>query len=102
MNGICFMFVLASLSKMQGKSSSERTTDHRQGWREAQPRVTKCQTLCEDLNQLFTLKQLKIMKKKDYQKPTMNIVKLQHKTQLLQASGQVNATMNNEWEDVDI
>lgn len=67
-----------------------------------QEQWAKCQTLCEVLNQLFTLKQLKIMKKKDYQKPTMNIVKLQHKTQLLQASGLVNATMNNEWEDVDI
>ena len=27
------------------------------------------------------------MKKKDYQKPTMNIVKLQHRTQLLAGSG---------------
>lgn len=27
------------------------------------------------------------MKKKDYQKPTMNIVKLQHQAHLLQASG---------------
>ena len=42
------------------------------------------------------------MKKKQYQKPTMNIVKLQQQTHLLQASGQVNATMDNEWEDVDI
>jgi hypothetical protein len=42
------------------------------------------------------------MKRKDYQKPTMNIVKLQHQTHLLQASGQVNATMNTEWEEEDI
>ena len=42
------------------------------------------------------------MRKKLYEKPTMNIVKLQHHAHLLQASGQVNATMNNEWEDVDI
>ena len=27
------------------------------------------------------------MKKKDYQKPTMQVVKLQHQTHLLQASG---------------
>ena len=67
-----------------------------------QEQWAKCQTLCEVLNQLFTLKQLKIMKKKDYQKPTMRVVMLQHRTQLLQASGQVNATMDNEWEDVDI
>lgn len=30
------------------------------------------------------------MKKKDYQKPTMQIVKLQHKSQLLAGSGEVN------------
>ena len=42
------------------------------------------------------------MKRKDYQKPTMKVVKLQHQTHLLQTSGQVNATMDNEWEDVDI
>ena len=44
------------------------------------------------------------MKRKDYQRPTMKVVKLQHQTHLLQASasGEVNATMNNEWEDVDI
>ena len=42
------------------------------------------------------------MKKKQYQKPTMKVVKLQHHAHLLQASGQVNATMDNEWEDVDI
>ena len=40
------------------------------------------------------------MKKKDYQKPTMKVVKLHHRTLLLQASrqasGQVNATLYNE------
>jgi len=44
------------------------------------------------------------MKKKQYQKPTMQVVQLQQQTHLLQASasGEVNATMNTEWEDVDI
>ncbi len=44
------------------------------------------------------------MKRKDYQKPTMNIVKLQHQAHLLQASvnGQVNATMESTWEEEDI
>ena len=42
------------------------------------------------------------MKRKDYQKPTMNIVKLQQQTRLLQASGQVNATMNSTWEEENI
>ena len=44
------------------------------------------------------------MKRKDYQKPTMNIVKLQHQAHLLQASvsGQVNTTMNSTWEEEDI
>ena len=44
------------------------------------------------------------MKKKQYQKPTMNIVKLQQQTHLLQASasGEVNATMNSTWEEEDI
>jgi len=42
------------------------------------------------------------MKKKQYQKPTMKVVKLQQQTHLLQASGQVNATMDNEWEEEDI
>ena len=42
------------------------------------------------------------MKKKDYQKPTMQVVKLQHQAHLLQASGQVNATMNSTWEEEDI
>ena len=42
------------------------------------------------------------MKRKDYQKPTTRVVMLQHHAHLLQASGQVNATMDTEWEDVDI
>ncbi len=42
------------------------------------------------------------MKRKDYQKPTTKVIKLQHPAHLLQASGQVNATMNNKWEDIDI
>ncbi len=40
------------------------------------------------------------MKRKDYQKPTMKVVQLQHQTHLLEAS--VSATMNTEWEEVDI
>ena len=42
------------------------------------------------------------MKKKDYQTPTMQVVKLQHQAHLLQASVQVQATMNSEWEEEDI
>jgi len=44
------------------------------------------------------------MKKKVYQTPTMQVVKLQHQAHLLQASvnGQVNATMNSTWEEEDI
>ena len=46
------------------------------------------------------------MKKKDYQKPTMKVVKLHHRTLLLQtsrqASGQVNATMYGTFEEEDI
>jgi hypothetical protein len=44
------------------------------------------------------------MKKKDYQKPTMNIVECEQETELLQASasGEVNATMNSTWEEEDI
>ena len=44
------------------------------------------------------------MKKKDYQKPTMQVVKLQQQAHLLQASvnGQVNATMESTWEEEDI
>ena len=42
------------------------------------------------------------MKRKDYQKPTMQVVMLQHQAHLLQASGQVKATMNSTWEEEDI
>ena len=42
------------------------------------------------------------MKKKLYEKPTMQVVKLQQQTHLLQASAQVNATMNSTWEEEDI
>lgn len=42
------------------------------------------------------------MKKKDYQTPTMKVVMLQHQSHLLQASGQVQATMNSTWEEEDI
>lgn len=44
------------------------------------------------------------MKRKDYLKPTMHVVQLQHQTHLLQASvsGEVKATMNTEWEEEDI
>jgi len=46
------------------------------------------------------------MKRKDYMEPTIRIVKLQHRTALLQASrqasGKVNATMNGTWEEETI
>ena len=41
------------------------------------------------------------MNKKRYRKPTMQIVQLQH-TQILMASGQVNATMSGTWEEEEI
>lgn len=41
------------------------------------------------------------MKRKDYQKPTMNVVKLQHQAHLLQASGEVNATMRGTFTETD-
>ena len=41
------------------------------------------------------------MKKKFYQKPTMKVVKLQQRAQLL-AGSQVNATMKGTWEEEDI
>ena len=41
------------------------------------------------------------MKKKEYEKPTMQVVQLQQRTMLLQASEQVDATMNGEWEEED-
>ena len=42
------------------------------------------------------------MKKKDYQKPTMQVVKLQHQPQLLAGSVQTSATMSTVWEEEDI
>ena len=40
--------------------------------------------------------------RRTYVRPTSEVVELHVTNQLLQASGQVNATMNNEWEYVDI
>ena len=44
------------------------------------------------------------MKRKDYLKPTMHVVKLQQQTHLLAGSvrGDVKATMETEWEEEDI
>jgi hypothetical protein len=44
------------------------------------------------------------MRKKDYEKPTMQIVQLKQQPQLLAGSvtGDVNATMDGEFEDIDI
>ena len=44
------------------------------------------------------------MTKKDYQKPTMKVVKLQHQTHLLQASVHttMKAKMNDTWEEETI
>ena len=36
----------------------------------------------------------RFMNKKDYRKPTMKVVKLQHKCHILTTSGQSQATMN--------
>ena len=41
------------------------------------------------------------MKRKNYEKPTTKVVQLQHRTHLLQASGGVNATMNNNFTETD-
>ena len=35
------------------------------------------------------------MKRKNYERPTMKVVELQHRTHLLQASGQKRGQMNN-------
>lgn len=40
------------------------------------------------------------MKKKSYEKPTMQVVKMQHKMQLLQASA--DASMPTEWEEENV
>ena len=42
------------------------------------------------------------MKRKDYNRPTMKVVELQHRTILLQTSGKVQATMNGTWEEENI
>ena len=42
------------------------------------------------------------MKKKMYEKPTTKVVQLKQQPQLLQASAQVNATMNGTWEEEEI
>lgn len=41
------------------------------------------------------------MNRKDYQRPTMQVVKLQHKTHLLQASGGVKASMSGTFTETD-
>ena len=42
------------------------------------------------------------MKKKMYEKPTTKVVQLKQQPTLLQASAQVNATMNGTWEEEEI
>ena len=42
------------------------------------------------------------MKRNDYQTPTMKVVQLKHRTQMPQASGGVQATMNDTWEEEDL
>lgn len=42
------------------------------------------------------------MKRKKYERATMQVVELQQRTPLLQASGQVQATMNGTWTEEDI
>ena len=41
------------------------------------------------------------MKRKNYERPTMKVVKLQHHGMLM-TSGQVQATMNDTWDEEDI
>ena len=41
------------------------------------------------------------MKRKKYERPTMDVVELKQ-TGMLMTSGQVNATMNGTWEEEDI
>ena len=40
--------------------------------------------------------------KRKYEKPSQRVIELKHQTHLLQTSGQVQATMNTEWEEEDI
>ena len=42
------------------------------------------------------------MKKKEYERPTMQVVQLKQQPQLLAGSEQVNATMNDTWTEEDI
>ena len=45
------------------------------------------------------------MKKKEYERPTMQVVKLKQQPQLLAGSvnsGDVNATMNDTWTEEDV
>ena len=42
------------------------------------------------------------MKRKKYERATMQVVELQQQAHLLQASGQVQATMNGTWTEEDI
>jgi hypothetical protein len=42
------------------------------------------------------------MRKKDYEKPTMQVVELKLQPQLLAGSEQVNATMDGTWTEQDI
>ena len=42
------------------------------------------------------------MKRKKYERATMQVVELQQQAHLLQASGQVQATMNSTWTEEDI
>ena len=42
------------------------------------------------------------MKRKMYEKPSLEVVVLNHNAALLQASGQVNATMESTWTEQDI
>ena len=41
------------------------------------------------------------MKRKVYEKPTTQVVKLQHRLQMLSGSAQVQATMNDTWVEED-
>jgi len=41
------------------------------------------------------------MKRKNYERPTTKVVKLQHHGMLM-TSGQVQATMNGTWEEEDL
>ena len=47
------------------------------------------------------IKLIKFMKKKEYERPSTRVIELKHQTHLLQTSGQVQATMNTEWEEED-